>query len=59
MAKMLAASEIRRAKIVTALNQLEDLKKQATVDRDHFYTGKAVTDTIALLYELLANYPRE
>lgn len=44
----------RRKLIMEMIDRLEDLKKQATVERSHNYTGKAVTDAIALFYTLLS-----
>lgn len=49
--------EKRRRQIMEMIERLEDMKKQATIEHSHFYTGKVATDAIALLYDLLSEYP--
>jgi len=39
------------------IERLEDLRKQATVERSHFYTEKIAKDAAELLYALLAETP--
>lgn len=43
-------------RIFNCIEHLENLKKQATVERSHFYVGSAVTDAIKLLYEFAETF---
>jgi hypothetical protein len=44
------------ARISAVIAKLEDLKRQATVERSHNYVGATVTEAIAMLYEYLATF---
>lgn len=39
--------------VINCLRHLEDLKKQATLERSHHYVEAVATDAIALLYKFL------
>lgn len=41
------------------IERLEDLKKQATVEHSHFYVDSTITQTIALLYDLVREHYAE
>lgn len=43
-------------RIFNCIRHLEELKKQATVERSHFYAGATATDAIALLYEFAGTF---
>lgn len=45
-----------RQDIFEMIERLENLKKQATVERRHFYSGKVTTDAIAFLYKIAAEH---
>lgn len=38
-------------RIFNCIEHLENLKKQATIERSHFYVDSVATDAIKLLYE--------
>lgn len=42
---------VRIQQIFECIERLESLKKQATVERSHFYVGSTTTEAIRLLYE--------
>ena len=44
------------ARISALIVKLEDLKRQATVERSHNYVGATVTEAIAMLYEYLGTF---
>jgi hypothetical protein len=44
-----------RQEITEMIDKPEDLKKQATVERSHYYVGGACTDAIRLLYKVLGD----
>jgi hypothetical protein len=43
-------------RILNCINHLESLKKQATIERSHFYVNSAATDAIKLLYEFAETF---
>jgi hypothetical protein len=43
-------------RIFNCISHLENLKKQATVERSHFYVNSAATDAIKLLYEFAETF---
>lgn len=52
MVKNMSESETTKTDIVKMIEKLEDLKKQATVERSHFYVNGVATEAIGLLYNL-------
>lgn len=50
---------ITKQELVTMIDKLEDLKKQATIDRSHLYVNGVATEAIGLLYNLLGYYYAE
>lgn len=50
----LQSREIQR--IFHCIHKMEDLKKQATVERSHYYVADVITDAITLLYSYAAIY---
>jgi hypothetical protein len=47
------------AEIFMVIDQLEGLKKQATVERSHFYVDATATKAIDLLYRYAATFKEE
>jgi hypothetical protein len=45
-------TETTRGEIFGVIESLEDLKKQATVERSHYYVDAVATAAIKLLYKL-------
>ena len=45
-----------KADVMACIAKLEDLKRQATVERSHYYTGATVTEAIQLLYAYLSTF---
>lgn len=44
------------ADIFDCITKLEELKRQATVERSHFYVNATATEAIALLYQYAAMF---
>jgi hypothetical protein len=42
-----------KANLLEMIAQLEDLKKQATLERSHFYVAATATRAIEIMYEIL------
>jgi hypothetical protein len=47
------------ARIFTVIDHLESLRKQATVERSHFYVNETAIKAIELLYEYAATFKQE
>lgn len=47
------------ARIFTVIDQLEGLRKQATVERSHYYVNATAIKAIELLYEYAATFKEE
>lgn len=47
------------ARIFKAIDQLESLRKQATVERSHYYVNATAIMAIELLYEYAATFKEE
>lgn len=45
-----------KIELVAMIEKLEGLKKQATVERSHFYVNGVAIEAIGLLYNLLGCY---
>lgn len=51
--------DVTSDELVKMIAKLEDLKKQATVERSHFYVNGVATEAIGLLYNLLGYFYAE
>ncbi len=49
----------RLDRIFNCIVHLENLKKQATVERSHFYVNSTATDAIKILYEFAERFKEQ
>ena len=57
MSEVSEVSERRQiVRVAQLIERLEDLKRQATVERSHHYVAQTATEAIAMLYEYLATF---